>query len=62
MAVAAFTNGLKDKELVKSLYLNPPEDFDDIMYKEKDHMIVDEALHSTDDKAPELSSNKKMKT
>lgn len=52
MALVAFTNGLKDIDLVKSLYLNPLEDFDFIMDRPKDHMIVDEALKSTDDEAP----------
>lgn len=39
--VAAFTNDLKHKDLV---YLSPLEDFDDIMYRAKDHIEVEEAL------------------
>lgn len=61
MAVDAFTNGLKDKDLVKSLYLNPPEDFDDIMDKAKDHMKVDEVMQSIDDEALQSTCNKKTK-
>lgn len=61
VVVAAFPNGFKDKDFVKSLYLNPPVYFDDTMDRAKDHMIVDEVLQSTDDEAPLPSSTKKTK-
>lgn len=52
MVVATFTNDLKDKELVRILYLNLHKDFDDIMVRVNDPMILVEALQSTDDEAP----------
>lgn len=55
VAKATFTNRLEDKELVMSLYLDPPENFNDIMDCIKDHMLANEALHSSRDKAPKLS-------
>lgn len=54
VVIAAFTDGPKDKDFVKSLYLNHPEYFYDIMDRAKDHMIVDEALQSTNDEAPQF--------
>lgn len=37
VVVITLTNSPKHKDLVKNLYLIPPEDFDDIMDKAKDH-------------------------
>lgn len=58
MAVIASTKGLKDKDLARFLYLNPLENFDDIMDRAEDHMLVNEALQSIDNDTPP-SSNKK---
>lgn len=44
MITVAFTNGLKDQDLVKSLYLNPPDDFNNIIESAKKHVIVDATL------------------
>lgn len=50
VAVAAFTNDLKDIDLMKTLHLNPLKDFNDIIDMAKDHMAVDEALQSPSSK------------
>lgn len=47
--MATFTNGLKDKDLIKSLYIEPPEDLDKIMDHAKTYMLSNEALRSSDD-------------
>lgn len=59
MVVAASANGLKDTNLVMSLYLNPLKDFENIMDMTIDHMIMDEALQSFGNEAPQPSSTKK---
>lgn len=40
VAVPDLTNALKCMELVRTLYLTPLEDFDDIMDRTKDYMVV----------------------
>lgn len=47
VAMVAFTNKIKDKDLIKSLYIEPPEDFDDIMDHEKTYILANEALSSS---------------
>lgn len=49
MAIAALTKGLKNWDLVKSMYLDPLGDFDDIMNQVKDHRLAKEALQSSND-------------
>lgn len=46
--MVAFTKGLKDQDLVKSLHFNPFEDFDDINGRAKHHMMVTKGLQSID--------------
>lgn len=60
--VVAFTNDLKDKDLLESLYLNPPKYFECIIDRANNHTIMDEALKSIDDETPQPYCNKKMKT
>lgn len=55
VAMAAFTKGFRDKDLIKLLYNKPPEDFEDIMSGAKTHMLTNEALQSTDDEAPDAT-------
>lgn len=53
VAMTTFTKGLKkrkNKNLVRSLYLNPPEDFNSTMAWAKDFMLANEALDSSKDK------------
>lgn len=61
VAMAAFTKGFNDKDHVKFLYLNPFKDFDEIMNRAKDHLIVNKALQFTDDNVPLPSFGKKAK-
>lgn len=42
VSMAAFTNDLKDKDLIRSFYSKPPEDFDDIMSQAMTHMLTNE--------------------
>lgn len=48
--MAAFINGLKDQDLVKSLLHQPPEDFDNITNHVKTYVLTDKALHSSKEK------------
>lgn len=63
IVLEAFTNGLKDKDLIRSLYTHPSEDFDDIMSQTKTYMIANEVLHSSNDETSDLmnQSNKRRK-
>lgn len=47
--MAAVTNGLRDLDLVKFLYINRQEDYDDTMDRAKTYMLANEALHSSGD-------------
>lgn len=46
-AMAAFTKGIKKKELVRSLYLDPAGDFDSAVSRAKDYMLADKGLYSS---------------
>src|SRR5204863_9669468 len=61
VAIAAFTNGVKDKDLVRSLYERPPEDFDDIMNRARSHMLTNEALQSQKEDSPPPRQSKRSK-
>lgn len=55
--MVAFIAGLrknKNKDLIRSLYLTPPEDFDSTMRKAKDHMLAEEALDSSNNEEQDL--------
>lgn len=57
VAMVAFTTGLKkrkNKDLVISLYLNPPKDFNSTMSRAKDYMLADKALNFSDDEDQKL--------
>src|SRR5205809_4557128 len=59
VAVAAFTNGVKDKDLIRSLYERPPEDFDDIMNSARSYMLTNEALQpQKEDSSPPRQSKR----
>jgi hypothetical protein len=45
VAIAAFTNGLRDKDLVKSLYRRQPTSFDDLMMQARSHMLASKVIH-----------------
>lgn len=49
IVIATFTNGLRDRDLVKSLYKRQPKSFDDVMTRAKAHMLAKEAIHSLSD-------------
>src|SRR3954471_8730360 len=59
VAIAAFTNGLKEKDLVKSLYKHPPEDFDGVMSRAKTYMVAGEAMQTSSDDEPPKKSQKR---
>lgn len=40
----AFTNGLKNIDLIRPLYTHPPKNFDDTMSQAKTYMLADEAV------------------
>jgi hypothetical protein len=51
IAITAFTNGLRDKDLVRTLYKHPPHCLDDVMTRAKTHMLASETLHPSSDEA-----------
>lgn len=62
--MAAFTKGLKNnknEELVRSLYLNPPENFDVAMSRANDNMLADEALDSSEEEEQALRTKQHKK-
>src|SRR5206468_1182256 len=61
VAIAAFTNGVKDKDLIRSLYERSPEDFDDIMNRARSYMLMNEALQPQKDESPLQKQSKKSK-
>src|SRR3954464_13634004 len=61
VAIAAFTNGVKDKDLIRSLYERPPEDFNDIMNRARSHMLTNEDLQSQKEDSPPPKQSKRSK-
>src|SRR5438270_4848634 len=61
VAMASFMNGVKDKDLIRSLYERPPEDFDDIMNRARSHMLTNEALQSQKEDSPPPRQSKRSK-
>lgn len=45
VVMASFTNGLKDKDMIKSLYTQPHEDFENIMRRVKTYTRPDEQIN-----------------
>src|SRR5436190_6734854 len=59
VAMATFMNGVKDRDLIRSLYERPAEDFDDVMNRARSHMLTNEALQSQkEDSLPPRQSKK----
>lgn len=52
-----------NKHLLRSLYINPPEYFDSLLARDKDYILVDEALDSSggEDREPPKKIHKKVK-
>src|SRR3954462_12325437 len=61
VAIAAFTNGVKDKDLVRSLYERPPVDFDDIMNRARSYMLTNEALQPQREEQELQKSGKRLR-
>lgn len=64
MFPGCFTAGLrtnKNNELIRSLYLTPPEDFDSTMRRAKDYMLVDEASNTPNDEEQEFLKKQQNK-
>lgn len=62
VAMTTFTNKLKDKDPMRSLYPKPPEDFEDIMNQVKTYILANEALRSFEDKVRDLSSKQSKRS
>src|SRR3954462_6146273 len=61
VATVAFTNRVKDKDLIGSLYERPPEDFDDIMNRARSYMLTNEAFQPQKEESPPLKQSKRSK-
>lgn len=61
IAMAAFTNGLKDMNLIKSIYTKPFQDSNDIISHAKKYMLANEALASYDSEAQDLENKPRKK-
>lgn len=63
IAISAFTNDLRDMDLVRLLYKKQLQSFDDVMTRVKTYMLVNETLHSLGDEAknPATRFDKKAK-
>src|SRR4051812_16154629 len=59
VAITAFTNGLKEKDLIKSLYKHPPRDFDGVMSRAKTYMVAGEAVQFSSDEEPSKKTQKR---
>src|SRR3954465_7444020 len=61
VAMAAFMNGVKDRDLIRSLYERPPEDFDDVINRARSRMLTNEALQSQKEDSPPPRQSKRSK-
>src|SRR3954471_3819892 len=59
VAIAAFTNGLKEKDLIKSLYKHPPKNYDGVMSRAKTYMVAEEAMQFSSDEEPSKKIQKR---